>query len=210
MGGSILNWVKDFLSDREQYCAINGKYSNSVPVTSGVPQGSVLGPTLFIYYINDLPNVTEEHVKIFADDTKAYNPIQNINDNKNLQSCLDALVSWSEKWLLRFNSKKCKVLHLGHNNKKYNYQIREGNVVRDLEKTECEKDLGVYVDSNLGFSEHIHETLKKARNISAMIMRTILFKTPEIMIPLFKSLIRPILDMRTLYGARTPRRTSQL
>ena len=194
VGGNVLNWIEDFLSDRQQYCSINGKKSNSVPVTSGVPQGSVLGPTLFIYYINDLPNVTNEQVKIFADDTKAYTPIKCINDNLNLQLCIDSLVSWSEKWLLHFNSKKCKVLHLGQNNQKYNYQIREGNITRELEKSVCEKDLGVYVDGSLKFNEHIQESIKKARNISAMIMRTISFKTPDIMVPIFKSPIKPILE----------------
>ena len=81
--GKVLNWVEDFLSDRKQYCSVNGKKSDTVPVTSGVPQGSVLGPTLFIYFINDLPDVVNEQIKFFADDKKAYTPIRNENDNLN-------------------------------------------------------------------------------------------------------------------------------
>ena len=192
--GKVLNWVEDFLSDRKQYCSVNGKKSDTVPVTSGVPQGSVLGPTLFIYFINDLPDVVDEQIKIFADDTKAYTPIRNVNDNLNLQKCLDSLVSWCEKWLLPFNSKKCKVLHLGHNNNNFQYKIREGGVTRELDKTVVEKDLGVQVDDNLKFNQHMLDTTKKSRNIAAMIMRTISFKTPEIMVPLFKALVRPILE----------------
>ena len=73
--GKIYDWIKDFLKDRTQYVNINENKSNNVPVTSGVPQGSVLGPTLFIYYINDLPSVASSITKMFADDTKAYRPI---------------------------------------------------------------------------------------------------------------------------------------
>ena len=74
--GNLLNWISDFLKDRTQFVSVNGQESERVAVTSGVPQGSVLGPTLFIYYINDLPEVTESGSKIFADDTKGFNPIK--------------------------------------------------------------------------------------------------------------------------------------
>ena len=80
--GNLLDWVTDFLKDRTQFVSVNGCNSESVPVTSGVPQGSVLGPTLFIYYINDLPTVTDSKSKIFADDTKGFNPIRNQDDHK--------------------------------------------------------------------------------------------------------------------------------
>ena len=110
--GKVLKWIESFLTDRMQYVAINGKQSGRVPVSSGVPQGSVLGPTLFIYFINDLPSNTSEKVKVFADDTKNYKEIKSEEDAKKLQESLDLLVEWSEKWLLRFNSSKCKVLHI--------------------------------------------------------------------------------------------------
>ena len=80
MRGSLLNWIKDFLSDRTQYVSVNGNCSNKVKVTSGVPQGSVLGPTLFIYYINDMPNEVKSHMNIFADDTKVYSAIKDEED----------------------------------------------------------------------------------------------------------------------------------
>ena len=127
-----------------------------------MPQGSVLGPTLFIYFINDLPDVVDEQIKIFADDTKAYTPIRNENDNLNLQKCLDSLVSWCEKWLLHFNSKKCKVLHLHYNNNNFHYKIREGDATQELDKTVVEKDLGVQVDVNLVFNQHMLDTTKKS------------------------------------------------
>ena len=80
MRGNLLNWIKDFLSDRTQYVSVNGNCSNKVKVTSGVPQGSVLGPTLFIYYINDMPNEVKSHMNIFADDTKVYSAIKDEDD----------------------------------------------------------------------------------------------------------------------------------
>ena len=93
--GPILNWIVSFLTNRSQYVKINNSVSNNLKVSSGVPQGSVLGPTLFIYFINDLPNVVHNSkVKIFADDTKAYNCIHDINDVNNLQNVIDEMFLW--------------------------------------------------------------------------------------------------------------------
>ena len=111
--GNIFNWVKDFLTGRTQHVTINDKQSSSTNVSSGVPQGSVLGPTLFIYFINDLPTVVTTLIKIFADDTKAYNRISNFKDHEELQFTIERLVEWSNTWQLKFNGGKCKVLHIG-------------------------------------------------------------------------------------------------
>ena len=102
--GQILNWIISFLSDRTQYVKINNDCSSKLNVTSGVPQGSVLGPTLSIYFINDLPNVVNDTpIKIFADDTKLYHGIQDENNVKKLQDSIDAMFEWTQKWLLQFN-----------------------------------------------------------------------------------------------------------
>ena len=95
--GKVLDWVEDFLKNRVQYVSINGKSSEKSPVTSGVPQGSVLGPTLFIYFINDLPDKVKCNLKIFADDTKAYREINSFEDKLFLQECIDELVEWTNK-----------------------------------------------------------------------------------------------------------------
>ena len=97
---NLLSWIESFLSSRSQYVSVNGYNSKSIPVTSGVPQGSVLGPTLFIYYINDLPGLCEALCKIFADDTKTFKPIKCSEDSCKIQRTLNALSAWSEKWLL--------------------------------------------------------------------------------------------------------------
>ena len=192
--GNILNWVTDFLSNRTQYVSLDGFYSESTNVTSGVPQGSVLGPTLFIYYINDLPDVVDTLLRIFADDTKSYDKIENTEDQVKLQNSIDNLVKWSHDWLLGFNCDKCKCLHLGKNNKKCQYTIQQNNKTTLLGETTCEKDLGINIDPDLNFEKHIEIQTKKARALCGMIMRTFVNKTPSILIPIFKSLIRPVLE----------------
>ena len=193
--GPILNWINSFLSNRQQFVKINNSVSPSLPVTSGVPQGSVLGPTLFIYFINDLPNIKSNiPMKIFADDTKVYNKIENDDDVNCLQKAIDEMFEWTEKWLLKFNNDKCKMLHLGNKNKRHEYFIGKGENRIPLEKSDFEKDLGVYIDGNLNFKEHIKNTVKKAYYACYKILRNFSFRDHDILVPLFKSLVRPILE----------------
>ena len=194
VSGKILNWIKDFLSERSQFVNINDNVSSKIPVTSGVPQGSVLGPTLFIYYINDLPSVVLSLIKLFADDTKAYKSILSLKDNLDLQKSINNMVDWSKVWLLGFNGTKCKVLHVGRNNPHYKYTIEENGIIIDLKVTVCEKDIGVYIDPFLTFDDHISTIVKLTRFLSGLIIRTITFKSRDIMVPLFKTIIRPLLE----------------
>ena len=165
-----------------------------MPVTSGVPQGSVLGPTLFIYFINDLPNVSNLQTKIFADDTKAFTTISSDQDRIDLQHTIDQMYEWTETWQLKFNETKCKVLHIGGNNPKHNYTIGKDQNKVDLEETELEKDLGVMVDPLLNFESHIDSITKKASAKCYMILKNFTFRSKDILVPLFKTLIRPILE----------------
>ena len=192
--GNVLNWITDFLSNRSQFVTVNGSSSEPAPVSSGVPQGSVLGPILFIYYINDMPDVTEEELKIFADDTKGSNEIENDVDVLNLQKCIDNLTEWSKLWLLKFNGPKCGVLHMGKNNEKHDYFITLNGITHKLNKTILEKDLGVFLDPDLNFSQHITTKVNKAKSMCGLLIRTITYKIKDIMIPLYKSLIRPIIE----------------
>lgn len=111
-----------------------------------------------------------------------------------LQFSINKLVEWTDKWLLRFNSDKCNVLYLGKNNPKHKYYIKEGDTISELSETTCEKDLGVFVDPLLSFNFHVSTTIKKARRMSGLIIRNISCKSPEIMVPLFIALIRPIIE----------------
>ena len=192
--GNLLNWIRDFLSNRTQFVKINDKSSSSIPVTSGVPQGSVLGPTLFVYYINDMPNVCKALLNIFADDTKTFSEILSYQDHLKLQDSLYALNQWSIDWLLGFNIDKCKVLHLGFNNPHHTYYMLNENSQIALESTDCEKDLGVHVDCQLKFENHIQTQVKKARSTAAVINSNITHKVPIVMLPLFKSMVSSLVE----------------
>ena len=111
----ITNWVVSFLSNRFQTVTVNGCESSERPVLSGIPQGSVLGPMLFVLYINDLPdNVVDDAFSfLFADDTKLFSIINNVDDCFKLLKQVDNLFDWSKLWLIRFNSYKCKHMHIG-------------------------------------------------------------------------------------------------
>ena len=113
INGGVLRWVEEFLSDRTQQVCVNGINSNWMDVTSGIPQGSVLGPILFVLYINDLPTNIMSDVFMFADDTEMYRTIRGPNDQRILQADLDNLSTWSTKWLLKFHPDKCKIMHIG-------------------------------------------------------------------------------------------------
>ena len=140
--GRVLEWIRCFLSDRKQRVIVKGKTSSWADVLSGIPQGSVLGPILFIIFINDLPDVVDTCVKIFADDTKIFNHIRTQSDCEKLQRDLDNLSEWSDKWQLRFNVSKCGVMHYGHQQNDSTYSMSENNVRRDLKVLTEEKDLG--------------------------------------------------------------------
>ena len=144
ISGNVLKWITNFLTNHKQRVTMNGVSSEWTNVTSGVPQGSVLGPLLFIIYINDLPNAVKSHCKLFADDAKLYRQIANIKDFREIQEDLFELCRWTIKWQLFFNLNKCKVLHLGLNNPQYEYKMTDmnGNLI-DVQKVENEKDLGI-------------------------------------------------------------------
>ena len=109
--GNVIKWVEDFLKDRKQRVQISGSSSEWTDVTSGIPQGSVLGPTLFLVYINDLPDVVHSMVKLFADDAKVSAVVNSENDANVVQRDLNNIDDWSDKWDLRFNYQKCNHMH---------------------------------------------------------------------------------------------------
>lgn len=104
--------IKDFLSKRKQRVIVHGSHSEWADVLSGIPQGSVLSPILFVIFINDLPDVVNSTAKIFADDTKLFRKSSSEQDHKELQEDLNRLVRWSEDWQLAFNEGKCKVIKI--------------------------------------------------------------------------------------------------
>ena len=194
-GSSLLAWIKDVLLGRRQRVGVNGTYSGWPPVTSGVPQGSVLGPVLFVIFINDLPNIVNSLCQMYADDTKVFVKVEKESIAK-LQQDLDMLVEWADCWQLRFNADKCKVLHLGQNNPKQTYSMKQhcaGERVT-LGTSEGEKDLGIPMDSELKFSKHVEEQVNKANRILGLIRRSYEQLDKESMNLLFTALVRPHLE----------------
>ncbi len=129
VGGRVLRWVEEFLANRRQRVVLQGTNSEWLPVISGVPQGSVLGPVLVVVYINDLPDEVKSKLFMYADDTKVIRRVGNGDDGMELQKDLEHLCEWAKVWQLNFNVGKCKVMHFGHRNPQFNYQMN--NVVLD-------------------------------------------------------------------------------
>ena len=114
--GKVRTWIENFLENRSQSVKIGNTRSVKANVISGIPQGSILGPILFLIFINDLPEVVQSTVKLFADDTKIYSRVNSQDEHNKLQGDLDNLATWSDTWQLKFNAQKCKSMHLGRNN----------------------------------------------------------------------------------------------
>ncbi|MES9881396.1 MAG: reverse transcriptase domain-containing protein [Sedimenticola sp.] len=192
--GKVYSWIKEFLSDRTQRVVINGKKSEWRNVKSGIPQGSVLGPILFLVYINDLPNTVTCLIKLFADDSKLYSKVNNQMQAETLQQNLNSAETWANEWQMYFNAKKCKHLHIGKKDSGYQYKMRNNDNEITLEKVSSETDLGVIIDSNLNFSKHASKKVAIANRNVGIIFRTFTFMDKEIFLNLYKSIVRPHLE----------------
>ena len=189
-----INWTEDFLTDRKQKVCIKDKESKEMDVISGIPQGSVLGPLLFVLYINDLPDGITSQLFLFADDTKIYRTITDKSDKDKLQLDLQKLQDWSDKWLLRFHPDKCKAMTIGRDDDRYNYHLTINNSEHYLEFISEEKDIGVIIDSDLEFDKHINTKVNKANSMFGLIRRTFTKLTPKMFVSLYKVLVRCHLD----------------
>ena len=159
---ALLSWISSLLLDRRQCVSLKGSSSTWKPIDSGVPQGSVLGPILFIMYVNDIPDIVKSNVWIFADDTKLFTTT---DKTITLQEDLDNLIKWGELWELTFNVIKCKVIHYGQNNPESDYIMND----KKLESVDEECDLGVNFTRELKFSQHIAKKVNKANSMLALI-----------------------------------------
>lgn len=191
INGKIYGWVRNFLTNRTQRVKVGQEFSSTANVSSGIPQGSILGPILFTIFINDLPDNLNSKCKIFADDTKIYNTPEN---NVIMQNDINELCEWTEKWNLYFNASKCKVLHIGKTNPKYKYIIKNKENEIEITNVYEEKDLGVTFDTDFLFDQHIANIINKANQRIGIIKRTFHCLDKDIFLQLYKSLVRPILE----------------
>ena len=167
--GNLWQWFKAYLSNRQQCVKINNNFSSMLPVISGVPQGSILGPLLFAVFINDLPNcVSSSTSYLFADDTKCLKVISNQIDIQILQEDLDNLSNWSHANKLLFNESKSTHLHFG---KKFGFHTYTLNG-SDIATTDCIKDLGIYLSTNINFRRHYEKLIAGAYRMLGLLRRT--------------------------------------
>ena len=192
--GKLGVWLHSFLTDREQSVSVGGVVAQPSIVISGVPQGSVLGPLLFIIHIADInKDVKHSSVASFADDTRVLREISSENEATELQSDLSVLYRWADENNMSFNNNKFEHMMYATNsfNARYQYVAQDGS---NIETRECIRDLGITLSCDGTFSVHITNTAKKARNQAGWILRT--FRTRETfpMLTLFKSLVLPLLE----------------
>ena len=192
--GKLLDWIEDFLADRKQRVSIRGSLSDWVNTTSSVPQGSVLGPILFIIFVNDMPDVIDSMLLMFADDTKLYRTISSPIDHDILKQDIDRISAWGEQSLMSFNTDKCQVMTLGRSHEEYNYTMgKQGNSLL-FNRCNEQQDLGILFTSDLKFGHHVNKIAHKANRVFGIIKRSfhcidkIMFRT------LYVSLVRPHLE----------------
>ena len=176
---------------------MNGEHSTSTPVRSGVPQGSVLGPLLFLLYTNDLTNLhlsQKSTLSLCADDMLLYKPITSGISNVEMQQDINCLFQWSQKNMLSFNITKCKCILLTN---KHNIPLQTITLNNQpLQYVQHYKYLGVTVSHNLSWRQHIHDICKKARRVLGTIYHRITKNTNDsrIILRLYTTLVRPHLE----------------
>eukprot|EP00745_Piridium_sociabile_P038619 TRINITY_DN7074_c0_g1_i3.p1 TRINITY_DN7074_c0_g1~~TRINITY_DN7074_c0_g1_i3.p1 ORF type:complete len:816 (+),score=128.54 TRINITY_DN7074_c0_g1_i3:312-2759(+) len=191
--GTTLQWIRDFLENRQRV-RVDGVCSNDAAVESGVPQGSVLGPLLFLIYINDLPEYISagSTVKLFADDSALYRRIRTAEDCSKLQVDLDGLQRWEKDWLMEFHPQKCQVIRITSKKKPLQgkYTIH-GHVLEEVEAT---KYLGVTLHKSLSWNQHIGNIAKKANSTRAFIQRNLHHCPSATKEVCYTTLVRPLTE----------------
>ena len=167
-------WFRNYLSDRSQRVTVNGVMSTSMPTTSGVPQGSLLGPFLFSVYINDLSSYisTSTGMGLFADDTKCYRCIRTSEDGQALQEDILGLYKWSNDNNPSFNIPKCKVLSISRKVAPFTfpYNLNRHQQIR----SNVESDLGITLHSKLLWNDQVNKVRSKANKLLGLIRRSTL------------------------------------
>ena len=163
--GNLLSWFKSYLRDRRQRVVIEGQESSWLPITSGVPQGSVLGPLLFLVYINDITTVVNSPIRLFADDTTLYTIVDNpIATAEVLNRDLTSMEQWANKWLLKFSPSKTESLYISMKKKNINKPTLKLNEIA-IKEIESHKHLGITLSTDLSWNKHINDLAVSANRI---------------------------------------------
>ena len=189
----LIRWVKSFLTNRKQKVEVDGKHSREAEVVSGVPQGSVLGPLLFLVHIGDIDeNVTSARISSFADDTRIMKQVKSVSDCDDLQRDLSMVYKWVQSNNMTLNDEKFEALRYGeHPVRHIVYKTERG---LDIAQKESVRDLGVLVQNNARFVEHIATTVRKCHRQIGWVLRTFQTREPLPMLILYKALVVPIAE----------------
>jgi hypothetical protein len=196
--GKVKSWIESWLSGRQQRVVLNGIASAWAPVTSGVPQGSVLGPICFVIFINDIHeilDVVNGFIYKFADDTKYGRIVVEEEDREAMQKDIDKLMQWAETWQMDYNTKKCKIMHIGRSNPCFTYTMggyAPGGVV--LEAVDEEKDIGVKVHKSLKPSSQCLQAAAKANRVLGQIAKSFKYREKSVWIHLYTTYVRHHLE----------------
>jgi len=210
ISGPTLHWITAFLTDRTQRVLLDGSSSDSVPVYSGVPQGTVLGPLLFLLYINDLPlSTVNSSTRLFADDSLLFRAVKTTDDCRLLQEDLDALLRWERTWQMHFRHDKCKILRFTRSHSPIQHIYTLGDT--ELETVQSHKYLGIHISSNLKFNTHIDAICFKANRTLGFLRRNLHGCTQDIKHLAYNTLVRPTLEYcSTVWDPYTHRNIDRL
>ena len=190
---TTLSWLISFLSNRLQRVIINGHFSSFTSVLSGVPQGTVLGPLLFLIFINDLPSyIFSSTIRLFADDCLIYKEIRSPNDSVALQSDLNSLQTWCDHWLLKFNVSKCSFISITNKKKPLLFQYTLSN--SPLLRVSKFQYLGITFDNKLSWSDHISYICFKAKRTIYFLNRNLQGASPDRKLQAYVTYVRPIIE----------------
>lgn len=196
--GDLLQWIGAFLSNRTQQVKIANSVSDVIEIVSGVPQGSVLGPTLFLLYINDLTDILSNFkscsVKLYADDVKLYSSFKISDFSVDLATVLDRVSEWASLWQLSIATNKCvshRILSSSSKHTTNNYYKLNDFLLEWSDKT---KDLGITMDSHLEFNQHIANIVHSAHTRANLILRSFVSRDREVLVKAFVTYVRPILE----------------
>ena len=189
-------WLRSFLTGRSQRVVINGSASSWSSVVSGVPQGTVLGPILFLMFINDLPKNITSGIKLFADDCVLYRPTNSVSDHLALQRNLDQLEKWSSIWQMKFAPSKCFVMSVTLKKSPSQFSYFLCNV--QLDGARHQKYLGVYITCTLCWQLQCDEAKKKAMRVLGILQRNLSSCDRSVKERSYLSLVRPIVEYATV------------
>ena len=178
--------------NRSQQVTVNGQLSSTAEVISGVPQGSVLGPLLFICYVNDMPDKIKSTLKLYADDALLYREIHSPEDSKILQEDINMLQQWAECWMMNFNPVKCEYLRVTNKSSPFATQYLINN--NKIQQVSQAKYLGVHIDETLSWNFHVNFVSNKANNVRAFLQRNLRQCPANVRERCYLTLVRPILE----------------